>query len=106
MNETMKLKLRELLALVNDYMRMWPMLLATLVLSALVVLFYREQFGLLIYAAARMSFAAFIGYWIDRLAFSSARIACFERGTREYWYATARRTAIIAATMLAGGLVT
>ena len=106
MIEKLKIKLRAIVEKLKDVFRMWPMLVVVVVFSALVFVFYPAQFGLLIYAAARMSFGAYVGYWIDRTAFKSARVEDFTHGTADYWFATGRRASIIAFSMLAGGLVT
>lgn len=56
-----------------DKLRCWPWLLAACMSAVCVYFIAPQQLGLLLWALTKLSFAAYLGYWIDRGIYSYAR---------------------------------
>ena len=56
-----------------DKLRCWPWLLAACLSTVVVYIVAPQQVGLLLWALSKLSFAAYLGYWIDRGVYSYAR---------------------------------
>lgn len=108
---------------VLDKLRVGPWLVAALVMAAIVGVLYPHQLGVLLWSLTKLSFGAYLGYWIDRSLFPYARPHVLFYGAdrlsdtsrpeqveggrtmrREASLATLRRAIIIGATVLALGL--
>lgn len=100
-----------------DRLRAWPWLAFALVTTTIVAIVAPQQVGLLAWAGAKLSWGAFLGYWIDRSIFRYSRpheawdIAELSVGFKEHraWFVAGclrelRRAVIIAATILALGV--
>lgn len=106
-----------------DKLRLGPWLVAALIMAAIVGVLYPHQLGVLLWSLTKLSFGAYLGYWIDRSLFPYARPhelfskAAHVSGTireesalsasrlrREASLATLRRAVIIAAALIALGL--
>lgn len=108
-----------------DKLRLGPWLIAAILMAIIVGLLYPHQLGVLLWSLTKLSFGAYLGYWIDRSLFPYARphelfsqaSALGESGAtreeraltrsrlrREASFATLRRAIIIAAALIALGL--
>lgn len=56
-----------------DKLRAGPWLAFALILATIVGLLYPHQLGVLLWALTKLSFGAYLGYWIDRSVFFYAR---------------------------------
>jgi len=56
-----------------DKFRAAPWLLAALVMATIVGVLYPHQLGVLLWSLTKLSFGAYLGYWIDRSIFPYAR---------------------------------
>lgn len=91
----------------RDVLRMWPTLVVALLTMALVYAIAPQQIGILVYTLAKLSMAAYLGYWVDRWVFPDSR-PCSPDPDRVADDPTAseyRRAAIICATVVASGLM-
>ena len=59
--------------ILEDKLRAWPWLAFALITTTIVALVAPQQVGLLAWAGAKLSWGAFLGYWIDRSLFPYAR---------------------------------
>ncbi|MDY7117147.1 putative holin [Halomonas sp. SSL-5] len=57
----------------RDKLRVGPWLVAALIMAAIVGLLYPHQLGVLLWSLTKLSFGAYLGYWIDRSIFPYAR---------------------------------
>ena len=86
-----------------DKLRAWPLLVLGVVVLALVVDLNAAKLGLMLWGLARVFVFGYLGYWLDRVAFPYAR----PHTQSGMLAATAwlRRACIIAACVIAGGLL-
>ena len=93
-----------------DMLRVWPWLLGAMITVALVFVLDPHRIGLLIWSLSKLSLGAYLGYWIDRSIFYSARPGDTKFQDANSALATMltgcmiRRAIIIAASVLALGL--
>lgn len=57
----------------RDKLRVGPWLVAALIMAVIVGLLYPHQLGVLLWSLTKLSFGAYLGYWIDRSIFPYAR---------------------------------
>lgn len=84
----------------RDRLRAWPWLAAALTACTVVGIKYPHQLGVLVWCLAKLSCAAYLGYWIDRTIFPYARP--HEAITNKYAAATQLRRAIVLAATVIG----
>lgn len=91
-----------------DKLRVGPWLVAALIMAALVGLLYPHQLGVLLWSLTKLSFGAYLGYWIDRSIFPYARPGDYNcrdaNGMSALALLMLRRAIIIAAAIIALGL--
>jgi hypothetical protein len=93
-----------------DKLRVTPWLVAALTMAAIVGWLYPHQLGVLLWALTKLSFGAYLGYWIDRSIFYYARPGDINVRHADRYTALLvaacmlRRAAIMAATIVALGL--
>lgn len=90
-----------------DLLRMWPTLLVALITVAMVYVIAPQQIGILVYTIAKLSMAGYLGYWLDRWIFPLDRVGptSDERNAPDQTAAQYRRAGIIAACLVASGLM-
>ncbi|MGN6229168.1 MAG: putative holin [Dyella sp.] len=91
------------LATLRDKLRATPLLLLGAITFGVVLLMNPAKVGLLIWGASRIGLYAYLGYWVDRIIFPYARphtLTGIAEGT-----AWKRRALIVAAALIAGGLL-
>lgn len=89
---------------VLNYLRAWPWLAAALLATLVVFLIAPHQIGVLIWSLSKLSFGAYLGYWIHRsLNLDGPRIHEMEPGPDKNM-ALLNRAIIIGASILALGL--
>lgn len=88
---------------IRDKLRATPLLLLGAITFLVVLLMNPAKVGLLIWGASRLGLYAYLGYWVDRIIFPYARPHTL-KGVAE-GTAWKRRSLIIAASILAGGLL-
>ncbi|MAZ33402.1 MAG: hypothetical protein CMO06_09685 [Thalassospira sp.] len=94
-----------------DKLRAGPWLVLSLVMVLIVGWLYPHQLGVLLWSLTKLSFGAYLGYWIDRSIFYYGRPgdvphdcnACMATTIRAVCYQL-RRALIIASAILALGL--
>lgn len=91
-----------------DKLRLGPWLILALLCATIVGLLYPHQLGVLLWSLTKLSFGAYLGYWIDRSIFPYARPGNFTYSSAHSMTAWAmlmlRRALIIAAALIALGL--
>lgn len=88
---------------VRDKLRATPLLALGAVTFGVVLVMNPAKVGLLIWGASRIGVYAYLGYWVDRVIFPYARphtLTGIAEGT-----AWKRRALIVAAALIAGGLL-
>lgn len=86
----------------KDKLRAWEFAALALVAVALVVLLAPHRVASLLGMAAQMTVAAYLGYWVDRVAFKYARPHTLPPGDA-FNTATMRRAVIVGAALVAAG---
>lgn len=88
----------------RDAARAYPLLLLFAITFAVVLLLNPAKAGLALWGVSKIALCAYLGYWVDRLAFRPEDrphlLEGVSRGT-----AWKRRSLIVAAAILAGGLI-
>ncbi|ACL72732.1 MAG: putative holin [Billgrantia sp.] len=88
-----------------DKLRVGPWLIAALIMAAVVGWLYPHQLGVLLWSLTKLSFGAYLGYWIDRTIFPYARPGDFlQLHVKSVSLLMLRRAIIIAAVIIALGL--
>lgn len=91
-----------------DKLRLGPWLIAALIMAAVVGWLYPHQLGVLLWSLTKLSFGAYLGYWIDRSIFYYARCGNYTcqdaNGLSAVALLQLRRAIIIAAAIVALGL--
>lgn len=92
---------------IRDLFRMWPTLVVALITFALVYVIAPQQIGILVYTLAKLSMAAYLGYWVDRWVFPDPRPSSPDpdRVADDPTASEYRRAAIICAAVVASGLM-
>ncbi|MBZ9574398.1 putative holin [Modicisalibacter sp. MOD 31.J] len=95
-------------AKLRDTLRIGPWLILALIMTTAVGMLYPHQLGLLLWSLAKLSWGAYLGYWIDRSLFPYARPGAFTvsntNGLQSVALLMLRRAIIIAAALIALGL--
>lgn len=87
---------------VIDSLRMVEWAVFAAILSLIVWVIAPQQIEVLVYKLNIVSAAAYLGYWIDRRAFWYSRPGMGPM--EDEWWMQLRRAAIMAATVVGGGL--
>lgn len=94
----------ELIQKLRDAARAYPLLLLFAITFAVVLLLNPAKAGLALWGVSKIALCAYLGYWADRLCFRPEDrphlLEGVSRGT-----AWKRRSFIVAAAILAGGLI-
>ena len=100
----MKPRTTEILDKLRDTARAYPLLLIFLLTLAVVLMLNPAKAGLALWGVSKIAMCAYLGYWADRLVFRPEDrphlLEGISRGT-----AWKRRSLIVAAAILAGGLI-
>lgn len=64
-----------------DKLRVGPWLIAALIMAAVVGWLYPHQLGVLLWSLTKLSFGAYLGYWIDRTISPTLARATFSNCT-------------------------
>lgn len=88
----------------RDLSRAWPLLLLFLITFTVVVFLAPQKAGLALWGVSKLALGAYLGYWADRMCFRDGDrphlLEGISRGT-----AWKRRSLIVAASILAAGLI-
>lgn len=88
-----------------DKLRLGPWLIAALLMAGVVGWLYPHQLGVLLWSLTKLSFGAYLGYWIDRTIFPYARPGDhLAAPVKSVALLMLRRAIIIAAAIVALGL--
>lgn len=90
-------------AALGNQLRVWPLLVAALLLLAVVVAMAPAKLGLTVYGIGKLVAGAWVGYWVDRLLFPYARPHALEGIAQGA--ACKRRAIIVAACIVAAALI-
>ena len=94
----------DILAKLRDLARAYPLLLLFAVTFLVVLLLNPAKAGLALWGVSKIALCAYLGYWVDRLCFRPEDrphlLEGISRGA-----AWKRRSLIVAAAILAGGLI-
>ena len=93
-----------------DNFRSWPWLLGALVATIIIAWQAPHQITVLVWSLCKLSWGAYLGYWIDRSVFHYARPGSInvnnanEKTARLIAWCMVRRAVIMAAAIMALGL--
>lgn len=88
---------------IGSKLRVWPLLLVSVILLAIVIGMAPTKLGLIVYGLGKLAAGAWLGYWIDRLLYPYARPHTLEGIAQGA--ACKRRAIIVAACVVAMALV-